>query len=276
VWAVGCVFSELLTGQPLWPGKGDVDQLYLMRKTLGDLLPRHMSIYDSNAFFKGIQLEAPDYYEPLEEKMQGVTLQAMNFLKMCLNMDPCKRSTCEDLLNHSYFDGFREWFEPELARLVNLEKKSNPDKKLKPASNQAVIHATERPTNPPPEDHVLPLIKGSHSLPYDTQPGHLKPIEKSYRHLPAILKNPGEDPNTSSFPKHSMLPSNQSLSNQSHGNQQQFKPLKQYSDQASKHFDKVDFKYIDSYKQFDRFADRNYDSRHNARDNYHHPYDNFK
>ena len=59
-------------------------------------------------------------------------------------------------------------------------------------------------------------------------------------------------------------------------NTQQFKPLKQYSDQASKHFDKVDFKYIDSYKQFDRFADRNYDSRHNARDNYHHPYDNFK
>ena len=46
----------------MWPGKGDVDQLYLMRKTLGDLLPRHMSIYDSNAFFKGIQLEAPDYY----------------------------------------------------------------------------------------------------------------------------------------------------------------------------------------------------------------------
>ena len=35
VWAIGCVFAELLTGQALWPGKSDVDQLYLIKKTLG-------------------------------------------------------------------------------------------------------------------------------------------------------------------------------------------------------------------------------------------------
>ena len=35
VWAIGCVFAELITGQPLWPGKSDLDQLYLIRKTLG-------------------------------------------------------------------------------------------------------------------------------------------------------------------------------------------------------------------------------------------------
>ena len=35
IWAIGCVFAELLTGQALWPGKSDVDQLYLIKKTLG-------------------------------------------------------------------------------------------------------------------------------------------------------------------------------------------------------------------------------------------------
>lgn len=35
IWATGCVFAELLTGQPLWPGKSDVDQLYLIIRTLG-------------------------------------------------------------------------------------------------------------------------------------------------------------------------------------------------------------------------------------------------
>jgi len=34
-WAIGCVYAELMTGQPLWPGRSDVDQLYLIRKTLG-------------------------------------------------------------------------------------------------------------------------------------------------------------------------------------------------------------------------------------------------
>ena len=28
----------------LWPGKSDVDQLYLIRKNLGDLIPRHMQV----------------------------------------------------------------------------------------------------------------------------------------------------------------------------------------------------------------------------------------
>ncbi|GAB5569884.1 cyclin-dependent kinase-like 4 [Prionailurus iriomotensis] len=35
IWATGCVFAELLTGQPLWPGRSDVDQLYLIIRTLG-------------------------------------------------------------------------------------------------------------------------------------------------------------------------------------------------------------------------------------------------
>lgn len=39
VWAVGCVFAELLNGNPLWPGKSDVDQLYLIRRTLGTVTP---------------------------------------------------------------------------------------------------------------------------------------------------------------------------------------------------------------------------------------------
>lgn len=37
VWAIGCVFAELLSGQALWPGRSDVDQLYLIQKTLGEL-----------------------------------------------------------------------------------------------------------------------------------------------------------------------------------------------------------------------------------------------
>ncbi|XP_072126022.1 cyclin-dependent kinase-like 1 isoform X3 [Mobula birostris] len=45
VWAIGCVFAELISGNPLWPGRSDVDQLYLIRKTLGasrNEVPAHL------------------------------------------------------------------------------------------------------------------------------------------------------------------------------------------------------------------------------------------
>lgn len=43
VWAIGCVFAELLSGIPLWPGKSDMDQLYLITKTQGEVIPPDQS-----------------------------------------------------------------------------------------------------------------------------------------------------------------------------------------------------------------------------------------
>lgn len=46
VWAIGCLFAELLSGTPLWPGKSDMDQLYLIIKTLGKIsLLRKMPLH---------------------------------------------------------------------------------------------------------------------------------------------------------------------------------------------------------------------------------------
>ena len=35
VWAIGCMFSEMLTGEPLFPGESDIDQLHLIMKCFG-------------------------------------------------------------------------------------------------------------------------------------------------------------------------------------------------------------------------------------------------
>lgn len=35
VWAIGCLFSEMMTGEPLLPGDSDVDQLYHTVKMFG-------------------------------------------------------------------------------------------------------------------------------------------------------------------------------------------------------------------------------------------------
>ena len=35
IWAIGCVLAEMLTGEPLFPGDSDIDQLYQITKLLG-------------------------------------------------------------------------------------------------------------------------------------------------------------------------------------------------------------------------------------------------
>ncbi|XP_044128397.1 cyclin-dependent kinase-like 1 [Bufo gargarizans] len=108
VWAIGCVFAELLSGIPLWPGKSDVDQLYLIRKCLGDLIPRHQQVFSTNQFFSGVSIPDPENTEPLEHRFPNISSQAFGLMKGCLHMDPSERLTCQQLLEHPYFDSIRE------------------------------------------------------------------------------------------------------------------------------------------------------------------------
>lgn len=159
VWATGCVFAELLTGQPLWPGKSDVDQLYLIIRTLGKLIPRHQSIFKSNQFFHGISIPEPEDMETLEEKFSDVEPMALNFMKECLKMNPDDRLTCAQLLESPYFDSFQE------------------DQMKKKARNEGRNRRRQ-------QNQLLPLIPGSYISP--TPDGRKQVLQLKFDHLPNI------------------------------------------------------------------------------------------
>jgi len=106
VWAIGCVFCELYSGQPLLPGKSDLDQLYLIKKTIGNLIDHHVKILMNNPYYRGVAIPEPDAVEPLEKRFPYVSENALDFMKCCMAMDPSKRYSCEQLLDHPYFDSF--------------------------------------------------------------------------------------------------------------------------------------------------------------------------
>lgn len=106
VWAIGCLFGEMLTGQPIWPGKSDVDQLYLIQKTLGHLLPRHRKVFHNNQFFHGVKLPTTPVTHPLEKRYMNYPNHALGFLKDCLQMNPEDRTSCSSALTHPYFHSY--------------------------------------------------------------------------------------------------------------------------------------------------------------------------
>ncbi|XP_049640257.1 cyclin-dependent kinase-like 4 [Suncus etruscus] len=108
IWATGCVCAELFTGQPLWPGKSDMDQLHMIVGTLGRLIPRHQAVFRSNQYFQGVSIPEPQDTETLEEKFADAPPTTLNFMKECLRMNPDDRPTCAQLLDSPYFDSFHE------------------------------------------------------------------------------------------------------------------------------------------------------------------------
>uniref|UniRef100_A0A3Q4GG26 Cyclin dependent kinase like 1 (CDC2 related kinase) n=1 Tax=Neolamprologus brichardi TaxID=32507 RepID=A0A3Q4GG26_NEOBR len=65
----------------------------------GDLIPRHQQVFSNNQFFCGVSIPEPQ---------QMVTTSFASFISGCLRMDPSERLTCEQLLQHPYFDSLRE------------------------------------------------------------------------------------------------------------------------------------------------------------------------
>uniref|UniRef100_A0A3B4B496 Protein kinase domain-containing protein n=1 Tax=Periophthalmus magnuspinnatus TaxID=409849 RepID=A0A3B4B496_9GOBI len=140
VWAVGCVFAELLSGLPLWPGKSDMDQLYLIRRTLGDLIPRHQQVFSNNQFFSGVSVPEPQEMEPLEQKYPNVSPQALSLMKGCLKMDPSERLSCEQLLRHPYFDSLREKNQTTSRDQDRTNKRTRPQRKHLPPGVRTTAH----------------------------------------------------------------------------------------------------------------------------------------
>lgn len=80
--------------------------MHLIRLTLGQLIPKHLTIFRNNQYFAGITL--PDlnngHGSGLRMKLTvPVDEAALSMLKACLSKDPSLRPTAEALLRHNYF-----------------------------------------------------------------------------------------------------------------------------------------------------------------------------
>ncbi|NWX21115.1 CDKL2 protein, partial [Aegotheles bennettii] len=140
VWAIGTLITEMLTGEPLFPGDSDIDQLYHITKCLGNLIPRHQELFYKNPLFAGMRLPEVKEAESLDKRYPKLSAAVLDLAKKCLQIDPDKRPSCAELLQCDFFnkDGFAERFTQELKLKIQkdvrdhqLQKKSKTSKRDK-------------------------------------------------------------------------------------------------------------------------------------------------
>jgi len=134
VWAVGCLYSEMMSGEPLFPGESDIDQLFQITKLLGPLAPKHRQIVNRNPMFNGLSVPPPPATPSgksngggastgLESQFCQWSTESLSFLKSCLEMEPEKRPSCSVLLKSVLFthDNFHITFPPQLQVKLQQE-----------------------------------------------------------------------------------------------------------------------------------------------------------
>ncbi|KAJ0733497.1 putative mitogen-activated protein kinase CMGC-MAPK family [Helianthus annuus] len=105
IWGIGCIFAEVLTGKPLFPGKSVVHQLELITDLLGtpslDTISRVRND-KARKYLTDMRKKKPVSFS---EKFQEVDPLALKLLQRLLAFDPKDRPTAEQALADPYFKG---------------------------------------------------------------------------------------------------------------------------------------------------------------------------
>ncbi|XVF28941.1 hypothetical protein REPUB_Repub15cG0076300 [Reevesia pubescens] len=105
IWSIGCIFSELLTGKPLFPGKNVVHQLDLMTDLLGTPSAEAIARVRNEKARRYLSSMRKKKPIPFSQKFPNADPLALRLLERMLAFEPKDRPTAEEALADPYFKG---------------------------------------------------------------------------------------------------------------------------------------------------------------------------
>jgi serine/threonine protein kinase len=99
MWSVGCILAELFLRKPLFQGDSEVDQLFKIFQVFGTPNDETLPMYSS---FPECNIKFPQFEPTGLKGCLGVKLEplALDLLERMLILDPCKRITAKEALQH--------------------------------------------------------------------------------------------------------------------------------------------------------------------------------
>jgi serine/threonine protein kinase len=118
MWSAGCIFAELLLRKPILPGKNEFEQIDLIFKLLGTPDEAEWPRCKALKYYDLILSQVPRRYSNrFDEKFSTLDPTAKDLLRKLLTLDPEKRISADEALNHEYF-----WTDPMPALPAELPK----------------------------------------------------------------------------------------------------------------------------------------------------------
>jgi len=112
MWSVGCIFAEMATGQPLFAGRADNDQLQRIFKFLGSpdqqtwpsmtRLPNYKML-QRQEFLQNYLPECTQWFQNTEGTNK-MGKEGFDLLLSLLRFEPSQRISAAEALRHPYFD----------------------------------------------------------------------------------------------------------------------------------------------------------------------------
>lgn len=101
IWAVGCVFAELLQRVPYLPGKSDAHQLEMIYSEIGTPTEEEWKHISHSA--EGIDMPAYIPRKNFSASFSAAGADAIDLLSRMLVYTPSQRMTISEILSHGYF-----------------------------------------------------------------------------------------------------------------------------------------------------------------------------
>ncbi len=120
MWSVGCIFAEMITRKPLFPGDSEIDEIFKIFRVLGTPgeqdWPGVTTFPDFKPSFPKWQrkeeelVPAKGYRNGAADGIEGLSDEGLDLLDALLVYDPAGRISAKQACVHPYFQsGSKAW-----------------------------------------------------------------------------------------------------------------------------------------------------------------------